>query len=245
MRTLFLTLVALIIFNTSFGQFKTIQFPAEDGVMITADVYQIETINAPYILLFHQAGYSRGAYREIAPKLNAMGFNCIAIDQRSGKSVLGIENETKKSAIALQKDTQYVDAIPDLVSTLKYAKYELRAKTILVWGSSYSASLALYMGSQYPEDISGILSLSPGEYFTIEGKPIQNFAASIQCPVFITSTKTEEKNWINMYKAIPSEKYQFLPKTEGKHGSKALWEDNLEHKEYWMAVRSFLKKYQT
>jgi hypothetical protein len=38
----------------------------------------------PYILLSHQAGSNRAEYAPIAPRLVKPGFNCLAIDQRSG-----------------------------------------------------------------------------------------------------------------------------------------------------------------
>ncbi len=33
----------------------------------------------------------------------------------------------------------------------------------------------------------------------------------------------------------------FKPKKEGKHGSKALWSNNPDNKEYWEALTKFLK----
>ncbi len=234
------TVALLAIFWSSKAQTKTIQFSSEDGITVTADLYQIENKDAPYIILFHQAGYSRGEYLEIAPKLNKLGFNCMAIDQRSGKGVNGVENETHKSAVQLNKKTKYPDAIPDVEAALKYVKNELNASKIIIWGSSYSAALVLYLGSKYSNDITGILSFSPGEYFSIEGNTIQSYASKIKDPVFITSAKSEEDSWRNMYEAIPLEKSFFLPKVKGKHGSKALWDDSKEHEDYWNAVIEFL-----
>ncbi|WP_424352380.1 hypothetical protein, partial [Lutimonas sp.] len=68
---------------------ETINFKASDGVTVTADLYMPHKTSAPFILLYHQAGYSRGEYLSIAPQLNAMGFNCLAVDQRSGDKVNG------------------------------------------------------------------------------------------------------------------------------------------------------------
>ncbi|MDX2288465.1 MAG: hypothetical protein NW217_06550 [Hyphomicrobiaceae bacterium] len=46
-------------------------FTASDGVTIHADVYKaVPAGNAPRIVLAHQAGSSRGEYREIAPRLH-------------------------------------------------------------------------------------------------------------------------------------------------------------------------------
>ena len=38
-----------------------------------------------FIVMFHQAGWSRGEYREIAPKLVAKGYRVLAVDQRAGR----------------------------------------------------------------------------------------------------------------------------------------------------------------
>ncbi|PHS65843.1 MAG: hypothetical protein COB12_06355 [Flavobacterium sp.] len=244
MKQLIITLVFFTFFisKNAFAQSKTIEFPAEDGVTITADLYLIEDAKAPFIILFHQAGYSRGEYLEIAPKLNKLGFNCMAIDQRSGKGVNGIKNETNKSATALNKKTKYPDAIPDVEAAFNYVKNELKASKIIIWGSSYSAALVLYLGSQHPNEIAGILSFSPGEYFKIDGKEIKSYTSKIICPVFITSAKNEHDSWKGMYDMITSEKSYFLPKVKGKHGSKALWENSKENEDYWRAVTEFLKK---
>jgi hypothetical protein len=49
---------------------QTITFQAADGLTATGDLYLTGDKAAPFILLFHQADYSRGEYRQIAPKLN-------------------------------------------------------------------------------------------------------------------------------------------------------------------------------
>ena len=93
MKTLCSLLIVILLCSASIAQddsHSTIRFDASDGVSITADLYLAHAdLNKPLIVLCHQAGWSRGEYREIAPKLNALGFNCIAIDQRSGGSING------------------------------------------------------------------------------------------------------------------------------------------------------------
>ena len=228
--------------NKATFQGKTITFKAADGVTITADLYMTANKNAPMIVLHHQAGYSRGAYRPIAPKLNKLGFNCLALDQRSGNAAQDIKNETKKAAVKMGKSTKYPDAIPDLEAGLAYAKNMLKAKKIIYWGSSYSASLMFYMASKYANDIQAVLAFSPGEYFQIGGKKIASFASRVKCPIFVTSAKNEQKQWQGIYDAIPAGKKQsFLPQSRGFHGSKALWYFNEGNQEYWLAVKAFLK----
>ena len=80
--------------------FLTITFSSADDTQLTADVYAPHDKSNPFIVLCHQAGWSRGEYRDIAPKLNQLGFNCMAIDQRSGEAVNDVANETFAAATA-------------------------------------------------------------------------------------------------------------------------------------------------
>ena len=63
-----------------------------------------------YYVLFHQAKYSRGEYFEVAPKLNKMGFNCLAVDLRSGGEINGIPNKTFNYVDSLHQPSGYTDA---------------------------------------------------------------------------------------------------------------------------------------
>jgi predicted alpha/beta hydrolase len=171
----------------------TTTFKSTDGLQITADIYATQNPDAPWIILFHQAGYSRGEYRPIAPKLNEMGFNCMAIDQRSGEGVNEVENETHKAAINKKLKTKYPDAYPDLEAALLHVKNRFHARKMIIWGSSYSASLVFILASKHKSDVAAIAAFSPGEYFTFEEKKIADFAEDIECPVFITSSASEQK----------------------------------------------------
>ena len=219
---------------------ETINFKADDGLTVTADLYMAHESDAPFIILYHQAGYSRGEYRSIAPVLNDMGFNCMAVDQRSGKEVNGIQNETYKEAVRLNKPTEYLDAIPDIEAAYLYVKYGINPGKIILWGSSYSAAIMFYMGKMHYTNLNGILCFSPGSYFKINNKEIKTYATRVTCPVFITSAKNEHDNWKVIYDNTKSKKSYFLPETEGKHGSKALWNNNPSHQQYWTAVKTFL-----
>lgn len=244
-KTLLLLSFATFLSISLIGQqeVKTISFNSLDGIEITADLYEIENKEAPLILLFHQASYSRGEYLKIAPVLNNMGFRCLAIDQRSGNAINGVENETFKRAAAKNKGTQYADAAIDLEAALKYAKENLSANKIIVWGSSYSSSLVFYLASKYPEEVKGILSFSPGEYFLLNGKTVRLYAAKVKCPVFVTSAKNEKGAWKDIYEAIPGDKRFFLPEHQGLHGSKALWPTSKGSQDYWQAVEAYLSQF--
>ncbi|MEO9872802.1 alpha/beta hydrolase [Ekhidna sp.] len=237
--------IALIAFSLSATAQKQISFPSKDAISVVADLYASHDKSAPFIILFHQAGYSRGEYQEIAPKLNAMGFNCLAVDLRSGNAANGIENLTTKNARSAGKPTKYVNTIPDIEAAIEYVKSnDLANEHPIIWGSSYSSSLVLKCAS-YTE-VRGVLSFSPGEYFKNDGESgdfITSSVKNIKYPVFITSAKSEKGNWWKMYESISSEKTYFLPESQGKHGSSALWEKTNGNEEYWKAVTSFLSQF--
>ena len=224
---------------------NTVEFPAADGLVISADLYAPHAKDAPFIVLFHQAGWSRGEYKEIAPKLNAMGFNCMAVDQRSGGKINGVVNQTNLRAKKAKKGTSYVDAMVDVEAAIAYVKEKQKPKKLIIWGSSYSSALVLRYAGTHPGAVDGVLSFAPGEYFEKLGKSktwIQDAAKNIDGPVFITSAKAEKSNWENIYGAIKSkDKSSFLPTGDGQHGSRALWKKFPEHKNYWAAVSTFLE----
>lgn len=228
--------------------FKEIEFSSLDDLKITADVYAPHSDQTkPFIILCHQAGWSRGEYREIAPKLNKLGFNCMAIDQRSGGSVNDVVNATAQRAKTAKKEQRFVDAEQDIIAATKYAKQHLAKGKLILWGSSYSSSLILRIASEHSDLVDGTLSFSPGEYFRSQGKSpkwITTSAKSLNLPVFITSAKNESKNWAGIYNAIPSsKKIKFLPTTKGNHGARALWSKFSDNSQYWDATKKFLSQF--
>lgn len=222
----------------------TIKFSSADNVEVTADLYLHENKNAPVILLCHQAGYSRGEYKETAPKLLALGFSCLALDQRSGNEVNDVQNQTARNAHSKGLPLKYVDAAPDIEAGIQYLTDNFPGSKKFILGSSYSASLTVIMAAKFAGVLSGAISFSPGEYFLYNAKTTSEWAAQIKIPILFTSSKGELHSWQRVFEATP-EAYRriFKPAGEGKHGSKTLWEDTSNHKEYWEAVTEFLTKH--
>ena len=223
---------------------QTINFLSKDGLELTADLYIPYTNSAPLIVLFHQARWSRGEYQEIAPKLNVLGFNCMAVDLRSGGEVNGVQNASFIKAQQEMKPTRYVDAYQDIEAAVSYAKEYYATGKVIVWGSSYSSALVLKYAGDHLDKVDAVLSFSPGEYFASQGKPktwITESASKIIQPVFITSAKGEKSSWATIFAAIPSEqKVSFLPTTPGNHGSRALWSKFGDSVYYWSEIEKFL-----
>jgi dienelactone hydrolase len=225
-----------------------VTFPSEDGLDITADLYRAHPDpRTPLVVLFHQAGWSRGEYREIAPQLNRMGLNALAVDLRSGAEVDGVVNETARRARARKLAQTYVDAEQDLRAALRYARAELADGPLIGWGSSYSAALVLHVAGEQPDLLDAAVAFSPGEYFAEQGKPetwIRDAAATITLPVFITSARTEKDAWMPIFRALESPtRAFFIPETAGQHGSRALWAEFEDSPEYWDALSAFLAGY--
>ncbi|MEM7315460.1 MAG: alpha/beta hydrolase [Planctomycetota bacterium] len=233
--------------TTATAGYETIKFESADGLPITGDLYLKHDKKAPFILLCHQAGWSRGEYREIAPKLNKLGFNCLAIDQRSGKAINGVANETVSAAKAAGKPTEFLDAEQDIVAALKHVRKKYASGKLILWGSSYSSALALRIVGMNKGIADGVMSFAPGEYFVRFGKPedfIKQGASKLTVPVFITSAKNEYPRWQEIFASIPSKsKSKFVPTTDGNHGSRALFERFEDHGAYWKAVNAFLKPF--
>lgn len=242
-----LILIFFLCFGLNALAKETIKIKAADGVEVTVELYIAHPDTVPMIILYHQAGWSRGEYQEIAPVLNQWGFNCMAVDQRSGNAVNNVQNKTFVSARQLMKETKYSDALPDMQAAINHAKVYLAKGQVIIWGSSYSAALVLKIAGDRAADIDGVVAFSPGEYFQSMGKPsdyITSSASKIQCPSFITSSRSEKASWWGIHEAIPTEtKYYYLPETSGNHGSRALWNKFSDNQEYWNAVGVFLEQY--
>ena len=130
-----------------------------DGVTVTADHYVASTQN-PYIILLHQAGYSR-EYRGC--KLVNLGFNCLAVDLRSGNEVNYVKNATAADAVSKGKSIDYIDAQPDIVAAIDFVSQRSK-KPITLLGSSYSASLALVEATNNFK-IKSVVVFSPGIFW--------------------------------------------------------------------------------
>lgn len=217
----------------------TVMFPSGDGLMMSAVEYTIDS-TSPVIVLCHQARFSNYEYAEIAPRLNSMGYNCIAIDQRCGGTMDGHENMTYKNAVDAKKGVEYLDAEQDIVAGVDYA-YNKWHKPIILWGSSYSGGLVLKTAAN-SDKVQYALAFSPGEYY--EGKlSVKESIKGLNKPTFITSTEKEAGAIEKMIADVqPGVITQYFPETKGTHGSKCLWSADPSHEYYWKAVTDWLRE---
>lgn len=218
---------------------KTVTFKAADGLMIEGDLYEVRS-EKPIILLCHQAGYNRFEYADIAPRLNEMGYNCLAIDQRSGGNFGGKSNVSTVRAIEKKLPHEMVDARDDISAAISFL-YQRYQRDIVLWGSSYSASLALMEGASNNK-VKAIIAFSPGDYFGKRAPYLVTVLGSLNKPFLVTSSKEEAPVLRALIgdKKLEAGQSQFTPQSMGFHGSKALWNGQMGREEYWASVISFL-----
>jgi dienelactone hydrolase len=222
------------------SQGKPIWLHASDNLNVKGTYYQAKDPKA-IILLFHQAGSSKDEYATIAPRLVAAGYSAMAIDQRAGGDMYGT-NETVEH---MPKDWKHSmeDAQADMDGAVRWARPF--GKPVILWGSSYSASLAIPLANTYPDIVKAVLSFSPGEYFT-DAHRIGRAAAQLGVPIFITSAaKPDEEAKAKAIAArVPDHLATLYVPKAGVHGSSTLVEakDPDGAKANWDATMAFLDK---
>lgn len=241
MNRIFIIVLTILFFSSNpiFSQ-QTVTFYSEDGVLITADHYVSSTQN-PYIILLHQAGFSRGEYRETAPKFINFGFNCLAVDLRSGNEVNFVKNQTAIDAISKGLSTKYIDTRADIKAAIEFVACK-SSKPIILLGSSYSASLALVEATENFK-VKAVISFSPGEYFG-DNNFVKNATKNLFVPVLALSSKMEYPAMGEMLGHLQKKHLTlFQPSQgEGMHGSRVLWDNNPNNQEYWMALTMFFSQ---
>ncbi len=216
-----------------------VKFSSEDGKTVYADYYPVKEGAKGLVLLFHQAGSNAGEYEPIARRLNQEGYSALAVDLRSGGERWGRRNRT---ADGVGGSPSYEEAYPDMRSALEYAK-TLGAGKLWVWGSSYSASLALRLASEKDGDIVGLCLFSPGEYFGQEER-VQGWARGVRVPVLAMCTVGEAGVVGKILSACASTVKVLEVRREGVHGASTLREDRnpLGWEDNWRAVLAFMEK---
>jgi len=223
----------------SFAQTE-VSFKASDGLSISANLYLIDK-NKPFILLFHQDASSKGEYIEIAPKLNKLGYNCLAVDLRAGGKINFIENQTAKRAQIYSYSHKLTDAEQDIYAAIDFVK-QYNHHQIILFGSSYSASLSLLVASK-SNRVNAVIAFSPGEFFRPE-IIVKDEIANLDIPLFAAATEFEYDNVKSILSEVSSnKKYLFKPsKGRGAHGAKALWDSNESSSEYWLNLSQFFRQ---
>jgi len=226
-----------------------VQFKTSDGVTIYANYYAAKNSSMPMILLFHQAHANRYEYAPIAPRLVALGFGCLATDQRWGGEMFGHTNETVRKLGHQETAADKVEDLEaDLDGAVAWAHAREPQRKIILWGSSYSASLVFVIAAKHPQEVAGVLAFSPGEYFDAQPMLVEDAAKKVTAPVFITSENSAKavSNATKIFDAVASrDKVHYVAKF-AVHGSSTLRDDRNPKgaAAHWQAVMKFLKQFE-
>ena len=200
---------------------QEVSFAASDGVTVYADTHVGNRRN-PILILFHQGGGdARGEYGSLIPWLLEQGYNVMAVDARMGGDRFGGKNRTA-AAVPAGKFT-YCDAYRDVEAAVRYAREQFRAKPV-IWGSSYSAALALKFAAEHADEISGVLAFSPAGGEPMKACDATPHIAQIKVPALVVRASREtEVPWIREQTAIfKSHGVEVFVPPNGEHGSSTL-----------------------
>jgi len=213
---------------------KKVEFTTSDNRIVVGNLYEIG-LNKPIILLGHQAGSNKYEYADIAPKLNAMGYNALAIDLTGGGTFAAHNNETLDRGTDVKNDRRLIQrrTRQEMNAAVDYL-YKKYNQKVIVWGSSLSANFAIIVAARN-ENAKAAISFSG-----LAGG-LTEVLAKFEKPLFITSSKEEVPRVKVLLKDNLKENItHFISKSEGGHGSMVLWNGQPYAEEYWVAVKSFL-----
>ncbi|NNF12271.1 MAG: alpha/beta fold hydrolase [Gemmatimonadetes bacterium] len=213
---------------------QTVVFPSSDGLAITADFYAGASTHAASVVLFHQSASSRGEFRHVAPRLQRLGYNVLAVDLRWGEEHDGIANETAQRAgtPAVMDRVESGDESPwpvidrsyeDMVAALRWLDAQGRSGERVAVGSSFSAMLVYRLAAE--EDLAGVAAFSPGEYDENRPRWTRDHAGLIKVPVLSVAAPDEADLVQPVATAVESAGSLFYQAPAGRHGASILEED--------------------
>ena len=236
----FLGVLLIVLFTSSkIIRKKLVQFKAEDEITVTANHY-FSKKSSPYILLFHQEGSSRGEYDSIAERFVKLGYNCLAVDLRSGQKFGYVENETAKSLLSSGKTAESLESLKDIKAAINYI-WTLSGQSMILLGSSSSASLVLIEGKTNVH-VKAIIAFSPGEYFR-PALDMKSFLTDYPKKVFV-GCSDQDFNYIQeMFSGMDgNNKIIFRPTFgSGSRGISALLRENPTRDEYWLSLLIYFR----
>jgi len=219
-----------------FGQ-RTVTFPADDGVEITADVY-FQNIRYPFIILCHGLESSRGEYQLIAKKLTNLKYNCMAVDLRVGDESNFVHNETVRNLG--YECNAYSASLQDIDAAIDYA-YDKTKLPVILLGNNFSASLCL-ISAKSNKKVHAVMGFSPGEYF--KDIHVAGSLTAFDKQLFLCCNKTEKPYMDSLIRHVPKSLVfrccHEAPKAN--KGIELLSEKNPNHDLFWLDLLFYFNK---
>lgn len=218
---------------------ESVTLHTSDQVTVYGTLSEARADNDKVLLLFHQAHASRHEYDSLIARFNQLGYDTLAIDQRSGGQLFGGQNQT---VAALGKSADYLQAAPDLDAALAWAR-DRHYATVVAVGSSYSSALVILLAARHPPGLTAIASFSPGEYFD-DKNLIKTAAAKVTVPFYITTDPAEADNVTEVLRNAHGDNIVHYQPEAGVHGASTLVEarDPAGHAANLKSFEDFLRK---
>lgn len=204
-------------------------FQSADSITIVSDEYRVNT-DAPILVLFHQGGSNvQGEYESIIPRLTDRGYNVLAVDLRVGGQYYGDYNRTVagRPDYGFPANYDYCGAYPDLKAALTYVQESSFTGPVVLWGSSFSASLVIQLASERTDEVAGVLAFSPASGDPMEGCRPEPFMDDLSIPLLVLRPESELQNESarRQFQMADSLGHQTYVASPGVHGSSMLVED--------------------
>lgn len=171
------------------GSMNKISLTTKDGVKIAADLYSVDNV-VGWLVLVHMMPVTKESYKDLATRLQRLGYESVAIDLRGhGESDGGPNGYLNFS------DSQHQKSISDLRAAVDYLIQERGATPdkISFIGASIGANLSLQYISEYQEYETAILLSAGLNYRGIKTEPlVKNLKAGQK--VFFVSAKDDDNN---------------------------------------------------
>lgn len=214
-----------------------------DGVVLHGDYMSAGDETRPLILLFHQGGASvRAEYQNIAPRLASLGYDMLGFDLRRGGDLFGGENRTL-AGLSGQEFT-FCDAYTDVQAVLSYAQDRFAGRTLLAWGSSFSAALVVRLAADYPDALAGVLAFSPASGGPMGDCSANPYAERVSVPLMVLRPESEagRETVAAQLRVFESAGHRTFVSRPGEHGSSMLDDERVgaDTEPTWQVVEDFL-----
>ena len=241
MRKFISVLFLFIVCSIAYGQ-RVLTFKTSDNLEVTADFYETFAESNKYMLMFHQADYSRGEFQQIASRIIKLDMNCIAVDLRYGNEVNYVNNETAMRARLNGNTISMMDCEKDIIAAIEHVYTMDTAAKIFLMGSSFSASLCLKVAKDR-NDIQAVIAYSPGEFFG--DFSVAQYLQGLKTPTYIACPRNEYTYVSQLAEEITSTKsVLFRPEgSGGMHGARCLWWNSEASEDFWLSLLFFLKDF--
>ena len=195
------------------------------------------------VMALHQAGASgRGEYGPIIPRLTEGGWDVVAVDLREGGSRFGGENRTAGDDGG---NGDYCAAEADLLGGIPYIRGVRADIPLVLFGSSYSAALALRAAAVHYNDVSGVVAFSPateGPMAACRGEEVtEGLLTSILA--VRPADEMERDSAQEQFRRLREQGHRTYVADPGVHGASTLVEERVggDVEATWRVVEEFLR----